>query len=100
MMKMIALAAAMLISSAAVAQTTPETPLAPPSDMAAPTAPAEPASPSADPAMPAAVPSAPSAAAPVAQTNYPRCSATVTDQCRQNSARESDRKGGPRKRRG
>jgi hypothetical protein len=40
---------------------------------------------------------------PAAQAEYPRCSRTVTDQCVQNSARESDTKGGKpakRKRRG
>jgi curli biogenesis system outer membrane secretion channel CsgG len=29
------------------------------------------------------------------QTAYPRCSATVQDQCIQSNARESDTKGGP-----
>ena len=114
-MKMIALAAALLVGTAAIAQTTTEPPATPPADAMAPTAPAAPsdtmappapaeaAPPAADPAMAAAAPAAPAAPAaetPVAQANYPRCSATVTDQCRQNSARESDRKGGPRKRRG
>ena len=33
------------------------------------------------------------------QASYPRCSATVVDQCRQTSARESDTRGGPPARR-
>jgi curli biogenesis system outer membrane secretion channel CsgG len=32
-----------------------------------------------------------------AETAYPRCSATVMDQCMQSNARESDTKGGPPK---
>ena len=38
-------------------------------------------------------------APPAGQASYPRCSATVVDQCRQGSARESDTRGGPPARR-
>ncbi len=97
-MKILALATALMVSTAALAQATP------PADPAAPAAPAQPTdmtSPPAPEAMPAPVTDpattpAPTAAAPAA---YPRCSATVTDQCRQSSARESDYKGGPAKHR-
>jgi hypothetical protein len=34
-------------------------------------------------------------AAMAMETTYPRCSATVLDQCIQSNARESDTKGGP-----
>lgn len=42
--------------------------------------------------MPMEMPMPTSAAS---QTAYPRCSATVLDQCIQSNARESDTKGGP-----
>ena len=38
-------------------------------------------------------------APPAGQASYPRCSATIIDQCRQSSARESDTRGGPPARR-
>ena len=138
-MKTFAFTAALLFSTAAIAQTQPApmppggpdtttTPApdstTPPSSTTndgmapAPTAPAPAApAPMADP-MPQQQPAMPqqpmstrmqpgmaptgdsAAPAATAQASYPRCSATVTDQCRQGSARESDRKGGPRKRRG
>ncbi|MEP6785708.1 MAG: hypothetical protein ABI898_08195 [Sphingomonadales bacterium] len=119
-MKILTFTAALMIGTAAIAQTAPEPPAAPPADamQTPPAPPAEPALPPPAPdtmtppaapmAAPAPVSPAPAEAtspaadpgtAPVAQASYPRCSASVTDQCRQGSARESDRKGGPRKRR-
>jgi hypothetical protein len=36
---------------------------------------------------------------PASTGDYPRCSRTITDHCKQSSARESDYKGGPAKHR-
>ena len=100
-MKILAFTAALMLSGAAFAQATPPTEPAPPAMPAPetpptgemPAAPAAPAVPEA--AMPAPAPTmAPMAAAPApaAQTEYPRCSATVTDQCIQGPARERNTK--------
>ncbi len=103
-MKSLALIAALMIGTAAVAQTA-----TPPADPTMPTAPAPdtttPPGPDAAPPPPPPDPQAGATlpgnmtAPPAAQASYPRCSATVTDQCRQSSARESDWKGGPPKHR-
>ncbi len=102
-MRIIALASALLVSTAAVAQMAPVAPTTPPADMAAPS-PANsdamtPPAPSAPSPTATTMPSAGPAAQPVAQASYPRCSATVKDQCHQSAARESDTKGGPHKHR-
>ncbi len=111
-MKILAFTTALMLSGAALAQATPPPEPAPPAMPAPetpptgemPAAPAEPAMPA-----PAAAPAPvmapmPAAPPPTAQAEYPRCSKTVTDQCIQSSARESDTKGGApahkRKRRG
>ncbi len=108
-MKMFALAAALLVSTAAVAQMAPETPATPPADTMAPVQPAQPSDMTSPPAgdgmapapapAPMAAPAPTAAPEPVAMASYPRCSAMVTDQCRQSSARESDYKGVPAKHR-
>lgn len=102
-MKMIALAAALLVGTAAVAQTMPVAPATPPADMTAPMPSAPPSNDAMTSPAPsttaAPMPNSAVAAQPVAQASYPRCSATVTDQCHQSAARESDRKGGPPKHR-
>ena len=104
-MKILAFTASLMMSGAALAQATPPPePAAPampapetPPAVETPTAPTEQAMPA--PAAPAAAPAptmAPMAAAPAPapQAEYPRCSRTVTDQCIQSSARESDTRGG------
>jgi hypothetical protein len=108
-MKYLVFPAALLLSSAAFAQVTPPPEPSPPAmpapetpptgEMpAAPAAPTMPEPPAATaPAAPAAPTMAPMASnpPPAAPASYPRCSKTVTDSCVQNSARESDTKGGP-----
>lgn len=85
-MKSIALAAALMISGPAIAQET----VAPPTTGDQTVTPPDSApSPATDAAAPVA-----DAAPPAAGGDYPRCSRTVTDHCRQSSARESDTKGG------
>lgn len=109
-MKILAITAALLLSSAAFAQSTPPgesaSPSMPATEMPAPveaqTAPSMPDSMS-TPATPAA-PLEPTMAQPVAapmpapQAEYPRCSRTVVDQCMQGAARERDTKRRPRRR--
>ena len=127
-MKTVAFVAALMLGTAALAQATPPAdgttattpmpdattpPAGTPNDgMATPPAPAPAPAPMAQPA-PTEPPSGTMATdssmgamntAMATPGSYPRCSASVTDQCRQNSARESDTRGGPaahhRKRRG
>lgn len=124
-MRMIAITAALLIGSAAVAQTTtppasdagatppagepmmapsagepmqaPSAPMPPSGDPSMPSVPPAPGAPM-DPAMPAPAGGQPTMGsmtptpAPVAQAEYPRCSATVTDQCQQGATRSTKRR--------
>jgi hypothetical protein len=106
-MKSLAFAAALLMGTAAIAQSTtpmmmpstgnPSTSSLPGSEMTMP--PSGKTNDGTTTASPAAATS-PTPPAPAAQTSYPRCSANVTDECRQGSAREIDRRAGPHKRRG
>ncbi len=112
-MKYLAITAALLFSSTAFAQSTPSAEPASPSmpmpempptgEMSAPPAmPAAPDAPMTTPATPDAMPEQammqpPAAPAPVTQTDYPRCSRTVVDQCIQGASRERDTKRKPRR---
>ncbi|CAM3050928.1 hypothetical protein SPAN111604_01275 [Sphingomonas antarctica] len=122
-MKKMALIAALMFGTAAVAQTTsgtmtdqtttttsttmpttttdqttpPDSSTTTTSTMSAPTTDSTMAAPTT--AAPMTAPADSGMAAPAATGDYPRCTRTVTDHCKQSSARESDTKGGPAKHR-
>lgn len=103
-MKTLAFVAALMIGGAAIAQTTPDSTM-PDSTMTTPdatTPPSDgtmttPTSQMPDQTMPMGTTMAPvPTTAPMAPTgDYPRCSRTITDHCKQDMSRESDWKGGP-----